>query len=179
MKKILFGYTLLELLITLTIIAIIAAVAVPSFDSIMDNNKQSAAINKLLGELHFARSEAVKRARQVVICPSSNNNTCNTAQTWADGWIMFIDNNRNNMHENAEEILRIGEKFDRGLTVTVSHNLAKYIRYRSNGMTISPGEITICDSRGSPKAQAIIINTIGRPQISQYNEVGGALICNQ
>lgn len=179
MKKILSGYTLLELLITLSIIAILAAIAVPSFEGMMDNNKQSAALNKLLGELHFARSEAVKRSRQVVICPSINNNTCSAAQVWNSGWIMFVDNNRNNAHEDTEELLRIGEKLDQDLTITAGNNLAKYIRYRSNGMTIAPGEMTICDSRGSDKAQAIIINTVGRPQISQYSEAGDSLICNQ
>lgn len=172
------GYTLIELLVTLSIIAILAAIAIPSFNGTMDRGKQSAALNGLLSELHLARSEAIKRSRQTVICPSSNGYSCGAANTWNTGWILFVDDNRDNSRDTDEELLRISERLDAGLTIKSSGNLTEYIRYRSNGMAIETGELTLCDPRGNDAAQAIIINSTGRPQVSDYSAAGGSLTCN-
>ena len=172
------AYTLIELLVTLSIIAILAAIAVPSFNGTMDKSKHSATLNGLLGELHLARSEAIKRSRQIVICPSADGATCAPANNWGEGWIIFVDDNHNSTHDANEELLRISEALDTGLTIKASHNLTQSIRYRSNGMTVDTGELTLCDPRGSDAAKAIIINTTGRPQISEYSESGGSLTCD-
>lgn len=177
MKKILSGYTLLELLVTLSIIAILSAIAVPSFDGVMNKTKQSSELNGFLSELHLARSEAIKRSRQIVVCPSNNGSDCGADNTWSLGRIMFIDNNRNNTRDNNDEILRITDAIETGLSIQASANISTNIRYRSDGMAAEVGELTVCDKRGSSSAQAIIINATGRPQISESNTVGGALSC--
>ena len=85
------GFTLLELLITLAIVAILLTVGVPSLRSMMQGNQLVASTNELLSALHVARSEAIKSNSRVTICESSNGTSCTTTGDWKDGWIVFID----------------------------------------------------------------------------------------
>ena len=165
---------------TVTIAGILAAIAVPSYNNLINKNQQSSALNLFLGELHFARSEAVKRSKQVMLCPSANANTCTSAasSSWNLGWIIFIDDNQNSQRDNTEELIRIAGQLDNRLTLLSSADVKNRLRYRPNGLSLETGTFTFCESRGPPQAQAIIINATGRPQISEYDHIGGALACN-
>ena len=177
MKKLTHGYTLIEMLVTVSIIAILASVAVPSYEGLINNNKQKAVLNTFLGELHYARSEAVKRSRQVVICPSSDASSCSKS-SWNGGWIIFIDDDRDDTRDSNEELIRVTAALDQGLDLSTTSNIEEFIRYRPNGLALETGTFTLCDPRGSDVAKAIIINATGRPQASEHNETGGALTCS-
>lgn len=79
------GFTLIELIITILIVVILAAVAVPAFTS----NTPGSDANALLGSLEFARTMAVKRGQPIVVCPSTNGTTCASSTSWASGWIVL------------------------------------------------------------------------------------------
>ena len=78
------GFTLIELMIVLAIIAIIAAVAVPNYQSSMAAGRKTSAANNLLGALQFARSEAVIRRKEVKVCASADGSTC-SGTDWSTG----------------------------------------------------------------------------------------------
>ena len=84
------GFTLIEMMITMTISAILLAIAVPSYQSITTNMRMSNEINALSSDLNFARSEAVKRGLNIDVCPPLNG-VCNTGPNlnWAAGWMVF------------------------------------------------------------------------------------------
>lgn len=94
------GFTLVELLVILTISAILVAMAVPMFTAMIRNNTVSSAVNSLVASMDLARSEAIRRNGPVVVCRSTDattaNPTCSNAafgpyqgNDWATGWIVF------------------------------------------------------------------------------------------
>lgn len=85
------GFTLVELLITIVVLTILLAVGVPAFQSFIKNNRVTAQANDLVSTIQLARSEALKRGTNTVVCASNDQATCTGKDTWADGWIVFSD----------------------------------------------------------------------------------------
>lgn len=92
------GVTLIELIVALAVLAILVAIAVPSFREVSLNNRASSINNELLTDLSMARSEAVKLAGRAAAQASGDS--------WADGWQVFIDSNGNNVLDEDEEVLK-------------------------------------------------------------------------
>ena len=84
------GFTLLELMFTLTVAGILLGVGVSSFVDMLRNNRAAANINELSTAFSIARSEAIRRGANITVCRSTNGTTCGA--DWAHGWIMFVDN---------------------------------------------------------------------------------------
>jgi type IV fimbrial biogenesis protein FimT len=92
------GFTLVELMVTLTIAAILLMVAVPSFTQMIASSAVSSNVNSFLADMRYARSEAIRRGSEVALCrvtdPDATNPTCLSAQGtdgWVTGWIVFED----------------------------------------------------------------------------------------
>ncbi len=83
------GFTLLELVITMAVAAILLVIAIPSFQYITTSNRISGEINDLLGDMQFAKAEAIKEGQTVTICASTDEATCSGAAAWNTGWIIF------------------------------------------------------------------------------------------
>ena len=115
------GFSLIELLITIAIAAIIGGLAAPSFKKMMDANRIQTGASALQGDMMFARTEAVKRGLPVSICPSTDQATCTTTNSWANGWIVFNDvNGSGTIDSNSDNVLRVRQKLPGGSTVVAS-----------------------------------------------------------
>jgi prepilin-type N-terminal cleavage/methylation domain-containing protein len=88
------GLTLVELLVAMSIAAILAAIALPSFASFIDEQRLRAVTNELVADLNLARSEAIKRNTRVLVCPKAgqSQNYCDpNTKNWKNGWVVCYD----------------------------------------------------------------------------------------
>lgn len=160
-----YGFTLVELLITLIVAGILAAVAVPGFQQFVASNQLTTSTNDLIADLALSRSEAIRRARAIVVCASSNGTGCTTSTTFASGWIIFVDSDNNGAVSTGEEIIRRHEALKGVATVTGSVTSLTYSR---GGYSAASAQVQIglCHSR-IRKSRTISIETTGRSSLSQ------------
>lgn len=85
------GFTLIEMMVSLSILAVLATIAVPSFQNLIRDNRLTAETNNLVGHLQYARSEAIKRRMPVTACASADGIVCAETPHWENGWIVFTD----------------------------------------------------------------------------------------
>ena len=83
------GVTAIELLITLAIAAVLLAVAVPSYKYVTTSNRMSYEINGLLGDMQFARYEAIKQGVPITICATGGTGACSVSAPWSSGWVVL------------------------------------------------------------------------------------------
>lgn len=83
------GFSLLELMITLSVAAILLVIAVPNFRNLMHRSQVSSASNELVASLSYARTEAITRGQLVSMCSSTDNESCADNATFESGWIIY------------------------------------------------------------------------------------------
>lgn len=88
------GFTLVELMVTVAVLAIVLAIGVPSFQNAIAGNQVTSAANDFLATINMARAEAIRRGARVTVCKGGAAATqcdANAASDWKDGWIVFVD----------------------------------------------------------------------------------------
>lgn len=134
------GFTVLELVITMSIAAILLAIAIPSFSYVTKSNRMSGQINDLLADMQFARAEAVKEGSDVVVCSSANQTSCSGSATWQTGWIVFSDQNRDGLLEAGEPVLRVVSALSGNDTLQPQDGTTSAVRFNRDGFAIAlPG----------------------------------------
>ncbi len=114
------GFSLIELLITIAIAAIIGGLAAPSFKKMMDANRIQTGASALQGDMMYARTEAVKRGIWVSICPSTDQATCTTSNSWQNGWIVFNDLNGSGTMQTGDIVLKVRQALPGGATIVAA-----------------------------------------------------------
>lgn len=168
------GFTLIELMLGIALAAVIVSMAAPSFSTAMKNNKIVAEANELIADIHFARSEAVKRSTRVVLCrsaaPSNATPSCGgSANNWGSGWLVFADGDADNSYNAANDtLIRIGNPSDGAVTVKSNNTANQQLVYNPDG-TINTGGNTavfaVCDERGEDQGRQVQITPTGRPRL--------------
>jgi len=124
------GFTLLELLGTISILVILLTLAVPSFMSTMQNNRLATLSNELISLLHLARSEAIKRGVPVSICPTTDDTFSACGNDWSNGWIVFVNPDGNGVFSNngTETLIRAQQITNNGFNFSTNpnRNIATY-----------------------------------------------------
>lgn len=168
------GVTLIELMVSISVLAIILSIAVPSFQGIMNSSRASAMSNELASALNFARAEAVKRGTNVTVCKSQNPNaaspTCLTTAAWVNGWLIFVDGSTRGSVDGTDVRLKIGEPAsEAGTGITADAVFANYITFLPSGAALgsgtgSSGNFAVCVS-GTQRT--INVGSVGSIQVSK------------
>lgn len=170
------AFTLIELMVTLAIAAILMALAAPSFVSFIKNNRLTTTTNDLIGDLGLARSEAAKRGQRVTLCISTSGNSCTGGTDWLAGRLVFADPNGTgvvptNAADAAAVIIRVTDARSDGSVLSASGFAnGSFITYTttgtvSTGSTTVPGTFKICDNRVGPFGKLVQITNTGRPNL--------------
>ena len=142
------GFTLLELMIAVAILGILSAIAYPSFESSIQDNRLTSQTNLLLAALQFARSEAAARGSNVTVCSSSDTATCDDGD-WSNGFIIRTGN---------KVILQIFDGLEAGNTLRGNSTIV----FNSQGTVAAGTQLSLCDDRGENYARGIWINGAGQ-----------------
>lgn len=192
------GFTVVELLIVLTILGILASIAVPSFTDMVRNSRRNQAVEALNASILFARSEAMKRGQPVVVCGviDANNNlaidggerNCGTLD-WRDGWIVapWSDTDNDAVLDNGElqPALRVHVNGFDTVVVTASGfdgaPATGALAFQAFNRAGTTGRLTVCDARGVRRSRGLDVASTGRVR-TLVNDVedaanGVALAC--
>ncbi|MBS1144612.1 MAG: prepilin-type N-terminal cleavage/methylation protein [Proteobacteria bacterium] len=175
------GVTLVELVIAIAIFAILLAMAVPSFESLIASTRVSTTTNDLLAALAQARSEAIRRGQRVTICASANGAQCANAGSWNQGWIIFTDGipmglpnaaPPNAIVDNGETILSVAPATPANIAIQGQAAVGQYVSFASNGQSrtianaTQTGTIEVCTTSQTisdlRRARDLIISASGQ-----------------
>lgn len=158
------GFTLVEMLMVLTVGMILLMIGVPSFNSFIKGNRLTSQVNALSGTLSGARAEAIAQRNTVTVCGSSTGTSCNGA--WGSGWISFLDLDADGTVDAGETVLGVAD--DVPPNVGIVFVGATTVRYNNQGFAIagSSGTLRLCDDRGSRYGRALVVSPTGRVSVA-------------
>ena len=167
------GFTIIELLIVLAIVAIMMAIGVPSYQFIANTSRVASEVNALVGDMQFARSEAIKRGVTVSLCAAASS-VCTGASSWNKGWIVFTDTNGNGALDTGDTIVRIqpafnADQFTADNSVSaISFNRDGYI----SGLVADPVTIKLqpANTTSTKWTRCVAISMLGRFKIQTVGQ---------
>lgn len=167
-KRTFHGFTLIELLMAMAVLAVLLAIAAPSFRTFLVNSRLNSDAADVVADILYARSEAAARSRWIVVCPSSDGSSCSTGADWAEGRIIFADLNRDGTRDTDEPLLRTVAALPSSPTVAVSGFSTSYVTFSPYGGLFpsgNAGSLTICMS-GYATGRIVSLGVNGRPVTS-------------
>lgn len=165
------GFTLIELVVTVAVAAILGTIAIPSFETTIENNREVAQTNALLEALDLARSSAIKGGGNWTATVCAGATTACSGTNWSNGWVVFTTDPNNNM-----VIVRTFPALSGGNTLTSSGGYS--YTFNSSGMLNNVATdfyFVLCDTRGATWARSVSLLMTGTAETAQTPgyQVGG------
>jgi prepilin-type N-terminal cleavage/methylation domain-containing protein len=166
------GFTLLEMMITLAVVAVLLSAAVPSVSTFIKNNRITSRMNSIIADLHYARSKAVSSGATIIMCrsadPTAPSPSCGgTQQVWTGGYLIFADDgtHANTVYDaGTDTLLRRGESAPQDVAIHTNTTWDSNIRFDYSGTTEGNGStalMSICDDRGTGHGRIIKVMPSG------------------
>jgi len=167
------GFTLMEMLTVMTVTAILLGIGIPSFKYVTQSNRSSSEINGLLGDMQFARAEAIREGQSVTVCPSTDGAACNVSTSWEQGWLVFSDTGVIGTVDGNDAILKMQGRFSGQDTLT-SNNGINWVTFNRDGFALglpNPITVTLHDSTVNARfTRCLSLTIVG----ALSTQIGGA-----
>lgn len=155
------GFTLIELMVTIAVLAVLLGLALPSFQGSLRSNRVATATNDMLASLALARSEAIRSTRGGGVCASNDGATC--GGTWGDGWLVWADANGSGTLDGGETVLR----YSRGNpSLAATGPNGSPVAFDARGRRRAGGDQTLTlkpsECGGQPLQRTLTINATGQ-----------------
>ncbi len=143
------GFTLIELMITIALAAVLLSIAVPSFTDAIKRNRLTTQLNNSYIALKVARSEAVKLGSNVTVCSSTDQTTCNGDVNWHNGWVIL---------DTAGTVVRVGSALESGTTLVAS---AEDTSKSETGVIFRPDGLVNDPTSGGVSRLSLVLQVAG------------------
>lgn len=161
------GFTLVELMVAVAVLAILAAIALPSFTSTINSGRLTAQANDMVSALQMAKSEAIKTNASVTLCGTSDGSTCSGASGAWSNWLVVAPDGAN------QRVVLSGTKAS---SVQVSASVSGVV-FRADGTASGSGDLTICLPTTKPVDNMRVVHVTSGGQIRTESANGGGA-CN-
>jgi type IV fimbrial biogenesis protein FimT len=176
------GFTLVELMYTVAVSALVLGIGIPAFTETIHAGRMTSSVNTAVTAMHVARSEAVKRRARVTLCRSTTD-AVPACDADGAGYMVFANAaDDQTFNDPADTLIKAGPWIGEGITVEYD-GLPTYVSYTATGFTRAigggtlAGNIVVCDDRGNRAARVISLAATGRPQARAHADAPGAPSC--
>ncbi|MES2281742.1 MAG: GspH/FimT family pseudopilin [Pseudomonadota bacterium] len=169
------GFTLLEVVVVLAIIAILTALAAPSFTGLVQSNAVSSNVNAFMSDLRFARSEAIRRGGSVVMCRSNDPEgapACDAGSGpggngWVSGWIIFEDRDGSGGYNAGDQVLKVqGPITNLDTMVASNNNTFEFVATGRMKTVNSAKSLQFGTNMPAERQRMVCVNQSGRARIA-------------
>ena len=155
------GFTLIEAMVVVSIAAITLTIGLPAFNGILERQRLATSLHLLTADMAMARSSAIMRREQVVICPGRPDTGCAGDRDWSAGWLVFRDRDGNRQPDTPGDVMRATDA-PAGGTERLSLTATRpYLRYQANGMAAHSNLSVNACARGLLRGK-VVVNRLGR-----------------
>lgn len=165
------GFTMLELLIVIVIVAILAAMVGPSFTSNIARNQINTVRDSLARSAQFARIEAIKRRMPVTVCTSRNFRRCSGSRDWHEGWMIFVDENGNGRRNGRDRIIQVFDQKS-GQVETFDADDGEITFDKLGRITTTPGNFGFCHPELEKMRKSLSVTRTGLVTIAKETTGG-------
>jgi type IV fimbrial biogenesis protein FimT len=169
------GFSLYELLMTMSLAAVILGIGLPSFGGLIADKRLRVETDALFHAVHRARQESIGRRRVVTICPSFDGRFCDPENRWSAGWIVFANKSRtgSGVRDRDETLVQHHQVAD-GVQIMSNR---KSLSFRSTHLRATNGTLVVCDAAGRANPRALVVSYTGRPRVARADTRGRNYRC--
>jgi len=174
------GFTIIELMVTLAVAAVLLSIATPNFRDLIQNNRLTTEINTLSASLNLAKSEAIKRGIPVTLCKSNDfdsSPSCVAAANWHDGWIVWADGDGDGALD-ANEVIRVVNGLTSGTTLEFAIGKDDIVYSPTGFASGYNGTFRLCDDRGIDSAKGLVVSPSGRVRTASTSNLQSSRGCS-